>query len=120
MLMAITTHAQNNYKLGDFNRDGRVTVADAMMVVNVILNGTPPLFANQTSVTMFADGTITIGIVDGQNEYEVISSNTNVVTASLSGSVITLTAVANGDAKVTVKDMQTMRFLEIPVQVGYP
>ena len=120
MLMAITTHAQNNYKLGDFNRDGRVTVADAMMVVNVILNGTPPLFASQTSVTMFADGTITIGIVDGQNEYEVISSNTKVVTASLSGSVITLTAVANGDAKVTVKDMQTMRFLEIPVQVGYP
>ena len=122
MLMATTTHAQNsqNYLLGDVNKDGRVTVADAMMVVNIIMNGYTPFSVSPTSVTMFADGSATIDIEGGYNEYEVTSSNTKVVKATLNGSTITLTAVASGEAKVTVKDLLTMRFLEIPVKVGYP
>ena len=122
MLMATTTYAQNsqNYLLGDVNRDGRVTVADAMMVVNIIMKGYTPFSVNPTAVTMFADGTATIDIAGGYNEYEVTSLNTDVVTASLSGSTITLTAVASGETKVTVKDILTMRLLEIPVKVEIP
>ncbi len=122
MLMATTIHAQNsqNYLLGDVNKDGRVTVADAMMVVNIIMNGYTPFSVSPTAVTMFADGSVTIDIEGGYNEYEVTSSNTKVVKATLNGSTITLTAVASSEAKVTVKDLLTMRFLEIPVKVEYP
>ena len=121
-LTSTTIYAQNSqtYLLGDVNRDGRVTVADAMMVVNIIMNGYTPFSVSPTAVTMFADGTATIDIEGGYNEYEVTSSNTNVVKATLNGSTITLTAVASGEATVTVKDVLTMRYVEIPVKVGYP
>ncbi len=122
MLMAHTTFAQSsqNYLLGDVNKDGRVTVADAMMVVNIIMNGYTPFSVSPTAVTMFADGSATIDIEGGYNEYEVTSSNSNVVKATLNGSTITLTAVAIGEAKVTVKDVQTFRTIEIPVKVETP
>ncbi len=122
MFIATTTYAQNsqNYLLGDVNKDGRVTVADAMMVVNIIMNGYTPFSVNPTAVTMFADGTATIDIEGGYNEYEVTSLNTDIVTATLSGSTITLTAVAIGEAKVTVKDVQTFRTIEVPVKVETP
>ena len=121
-LISTAIYAQNSqtYLLGDVNRDGRVTVADAMMVVNIIMNGYTPFSVSPTAVTMFADGTATIDIEGGYNEYEVTSSNTNVVKATLNGSTITLTAVASGEATVTVKDVLTMRYVEIPVKVGYP
>ena len=85
-LTSTTIYAQNSqtYLLGDVNRDGRVTVADAMMVVNIIMNGYTPFSVSPTAVTMFAGGTATIDIEGGYNEYEVTSSNTNVVKATLS------------------------------------
>ena len=121
-LTSTTIYAQNSqtYLLGDVNRDGKVTVADAMMVVNIILNGYTSFSVNPTAVTMFADGSATIDIEGGYNEYEVTSSNTDIVTSTLSGSTITLTAVASGETKVIVKDVLTMRYVEIPVKVGYP
>ena len=121
-LISTTIYAQGtqNYLLGDVNRDGRVTVADAMMVVNIIMNGYTPFSVSPTAVSIPAGGTATIDIKGGYNEYEVTSSNTDIVTASLSGSTITLTAVASGEATVTVKDVLTMRYVEIPVKVGYP
>ena len=121
-LISTTIYAQGtqNYLLGDVNRDGRVTVADAMMVVNIIMNGYTPFSVSPTAVFIPADGTATIDIEGGYNEYEVTSSNTNVVKATLNGSTITLTAVASGEAKVTVKDVLTMRLLEIPVKVETP
>ena len=123
-LISTTIYAQSpqNYLLGDVNRDGRVTVADVMMVVDIIMKGYTPFSVSSTAVSMPVGGTATIDIEGGYNEYEVTSSNTDVVTASLKGSTITLTAVASGDANVTVKDVMTMRLLEIPVTVeeNYP
>ena len=121
MLMAITAHAQNLqiYLSGDANRDGKVTVADVMMEVNIILNGYTPFSVSPTAVSMFVYGTATIDIAGGYNEYEVISSNPDVVTATLNGSVVTLTGMISGEAKVTIKDVLTMRFVEVPVMVEY-
>ncbi len=117
---AIKAQGTQNYLLGDVNRDGKVTVADAMMVVNIIMNGYTSFSVSPTAVSIPAGGTATIDIEGGYNEYEVTSSNTNVVKATLNGSTITLTAVASGEAKVIVKDVLTMRYVEIPVKVGYP
>lgn len=120
-ILSTTIYAQSsqNYLLGDVNRDGKVTVADVMMVVNIIMKGYTPFSVNPTSVTMPAGGTATVDVVSGYYQYDVTSSNTDVVTASLNGSTITLTAVASGEATVTVKDVLTMRYVEIPVTVDY-
>ena len=95
-LISTTIYAQStqNYLLGDVNRDGMVTVTDAMMVVNIILNGYTSFSVSPTAVTIPAGGTATIDIKGGYNEYEVTSSNSDVVTASLSGSTITLDFIA--------------------------
>ncbi len=119
MLMATIIHAQNLqiYLSGDANRDGKVTVADVMMEVNLILNGYTPFSVSPTAVSMFVYGTATIDIAGGYDEYEVISSNPGVVTATLNGSVVTLTGLTIGEAKVTIKDVLTMRFVEVLVMV---
>ena len=117
-LMTFTSHAQN-ILLGDVNRDGRVSVTDAMMVVNIIMHGYDAFSVEPTSVSMSLGGTATLEISGGYNEYEVTSADTYVVEVSLEGTIITLTAVGSGETMVNVKDVQTMRILEIPVTVEY-
>jgi hypothetical protein len=117
-LMAFCSHAQSTL-FGDVNGDGNVTVADAMMVVNIIKNGYAPFSVEPTTVSLRVDGTATLEIQGGYDTYEVISANPAVVEASLNGTTITLTAISNGDTKVTVKDVKTQRIVEIPVVVEY-
>jgi hypothetical protein len=115
-LTAFSSYSQSTL-LGDVNQDGKVSIADAMMVVNIIKNGYAPFSVSPTAVIIPAGGSATIDIEGGYNQYDVSSSNTDVVTASLSGSTITLTAVANGETTVTVKDVKTQRFMEVQVTV---
>ena len=115
-LMAFTTHAQSTL-LGDVNSDGKVTVTDAMMVVDIIMHGYKSFSVDPTTVSLPVGGTATMEISGGYDSYEVISSNTAIAEASLSGTTITLTAIACGEAKVIVKDVQTLRYIEIPVKV---
>ena len=114
--MAFTTHAQSTL-LGDVNSDGKVTVTDAMMVVDIIMHGYKSFSVDPTTVSLPVGGTATMEISGGYDSYEVISSNTAIAEASLSGTTITLTAIACGEAKVIVKDVQTLRYIEIPVKV---
>lgn len=114
--MAFTTHAQGTM-LGDVNNDGKVTVTDAMMVVDIIMHGYKYFSVDPTTVSLPVGGTATMEISGGYDSYEVISSNTAIAEASLSGTTITLTAIASGEAKVIVKDVQTLRYIEIPVTV---
>ena len=115
-LMAFTTHAQGTL-LGDVNSDGKVTVTDAMMVVDIIMHGYQSFSVDPATVSLPVGGTATMEISGGYDSYEVISSNTAIAEASLSGTTITLTAIACGEAKVIVKDVQTLRYIEIPVKV---
>ena len=87
-LMALTSHAQT-LLLGDVNQDGKVTVADVMMVVNIIMKGYAPFSVEPTSVSMPVGGTATLEISGGYNNYEVTSANPAVVEASLDGTTIT-------------------------------
>lgn len=114
--MTFTTHAQSTL-LGDVNNDGKVTVTDAMMVVDIIMHGYKYFSVDPTTVSLPVGGTATMEISGGYDSYEVISSNTAIAEASLSGTTITLTAIASGEAKVIVKDVQTLRYIEIPVTV---
>ena len=116
--MTFTTHAQSTL-LGDVNNDGKVTVTDAMMVVDIIMHGYKYFSVDPTTVSLSVGGTATLEISGGYDSYEVISSNTAIAEASLSGTTITLTAIASGEAKVIVKDVQTLRYIEIPVTVEY-
>ena len=97
-LMAFTTHAQSTM-LGDVNNDGKVTVTDAMMVVDIIMHGYNSFSVDPTTVSLPVGGTATLEISGGYGSYEVISSNTAIAEASLSGTTITLTAIACGEAK---------------------
>ena len=117
-LVALTSHAQT-LLLGDVNQDGKVTVADVMMVVNIIMKGYTPFTVAPTSVTMPVGGTATLVISGGYNQYEVTSANTAIVEASLSGTSITLSAIASGETKVIVCDVLTRRYVEVPVTVEY-
>ena len=116
--MTLASHGQN-YKLCDCNHDGQVTIADAMMVVDVVINGYAPFSVSPGEVTMSVGGTATLDIIGGYSLYEAVSANSEVVNASLNGATVTLSAVAAGETTVTVKDVQTFRAIEVPVKVNY-
>lgn len=121
ILLSLTTLSSNAQmiKLGDINRDNQVSVNDVMALVDIILNGYSPFSVSPTDVTMQAGGTANVTIWGGYYIYEVVSDNTDIVTATLNGLTVTLTAVAGGKTNVTVKDVLTLRAINIPVNVEY-
>lgn len=116
--MTASIHAQN-YILGDVNRDGKVTVADVMMTVNIIMNGYSSFSVNPTTVNLPIGGTATVDIIGGYDEFEVISLDSEIADASLNGSIVTINAIAGGKITVKVKDILTKRIIEIPVTVEF-
>lgn len=108
-----------SYMLGDVNKDGEVNIADAMMVVDIIMYGYTPLSSNPNAVSVYVGDSTAIEIVGGYDSYEVISANTEIATVSISGSTITINGVTYGETSITVKDLQTKRVLNIPVFVAY-
>ena len=79
--MTLASHGQN-YKLCDCNHDGQVTIADVMMVVDVVINGYAPFSVSPTEVTMSVGGTATLDIIGGYSLFEAVSANSEVVEAS--------------------------------------
>ncbi|MBR7801640.1 beta strand repeat-containing protein [Undibacterium fentianense] len=78
-----------------------------ILSINVTVGtGTPtPLFTTASSDVVIAPSTSpTFTIGGGRAPYLVSSSNTSVLTATVSGSTLTLSGVAVGSAKVTVTD----------------
>ena len=118
ILNGYTSSAQM-IKLGDVDRDDILSVADVTALVDIILNGYSPFSLSPTEVTMQVGGTSDVTISGGYDVYEVESANPDIVTASLNGLTVTLTAVAGGETTVTVKDVLTFRTIDIPVVVNY-
>ena len=116
-LTALTSSAQM-IKLGDVDRDDILSVADVTTLVDIILNGYSPFSLSPTEVTMQVGETSDVTIFGGYYVYEVESANPDIVTASLNGLTVTLTAVAGGETSVTVKDVLTFRTIDIPVVVN--
>lgn len=114
--MTLTSHAQIT-KLGDINHDNQVDISDVVALVNIVLNGYTPFSVSPTEVTLQVGGTANVPIFGGYYFYKVESANPGVVTASLNGFTITLSAVAGGETTVTVRDVLTFRTIDIPVVV---
>ena len=87
-------------------------------------NAAQPLALSMSSVEIEVGESATVEITSGNGSYTVGSSRTNVATASLSGTTITILGAAVGLAVVTVKDTTTGNSLTISVTVtksqGYP
>ncbi|MBF0554570.1 MAG: hypothetical protein HQK96_08465 [Nitrospirae bacterium] len=88
-------------------RQGTMTIAGQTFTVNQAAAPTPPT-VNPNSVSVVAGKTINSTVSGGTSPYAVTSSNTKVATASISGSTVTITGVAQGSATVTVTDKNNL------------
>ena len=70
-----------------------------------------------STIDVYINKMSTVEITAGSGCYEVISSNTDVATVSLSGNTITISGVSIGTAVVTVRDMNTYETKEISVLI---
>ena len=90
LLTSVTAHAQNSL-VGDVNKDGRVNITDAMMVVDIILHGQKELSLSVNEISLDKGNSATIVITSGYGSYTVSSNDTNIADATLSGSTVIIT-----------------------------
>ena len=75
------------------------------------------LSISQNHVIMTIGNSTTIDITEGNGNYEISSSNSEIVKAKINGSTITLTAQGLGSAVVTIKDTFNNQTVDIAVSV---
>jgi surface protein len=85
--------------------------------INVTVSSAPTLVVSNSSVDLIVGGSSTVEITSGSGSYEISNSNANVVQAVLEGAKITLTAKAEGNAVVTVKDKATGQTASVSITV---
>ena len=115
--MTIASHGQN-YTLCDCNHDGQVSLADVLMVVDVILNGYKPLTLSSDNVVVDYGSSATVNISSGYGPYDITCSDENIVGVSLNGTQLNITGKAVGTAVVTVTDTATGYTKDINVAVN--
>lgn len=116
LLTSVTANAQNSL-VGDVNKDGRVDVSDAVMVVDIILHGQKELSLSVTEISLDKGNNVTIVITSGYGSYTVSSTDTNIADATLSGSTVIITGKNGGTTVVKVIDTISGNMQEISVTV---
>ena len=116
LLTSVTANAQNSL-VGDVNKDGRVNITDAMMVVDIILHGPKELSLSVTEISLDAGNSATIVITSGYGSYIVASDDTNIADATLSCSTVIITGKRGGTTVVKVIDTISGNVQEISVTV---
>ena len=86
--------------------------------ITVTVNPIPNLVLSQSSVELTIGESTIVEITSGSGNYEVSNSNANIVHATLDGTTITLTALSDGNAVITVKDIKYGHTIDIPVTVN--
>ena len=117
LFSSVVGNAQT-FKLGDVNKDGQVTIADAMMVVDIIMNGYKPLTLSSENVVVDYGSSATVNISSGYGPYDITCSDGNLVGVSLNGTLLSITGKAVGTAVVTVTDTATGYTKDINVTVN--
>ena len=119
LLASVTANAQNSL-VGDVNKDGRVNITDAMMVVDIILHGQKELSLSVNEISLDKGNSATIVITSGYGSYTVSSNDTNIADATLVGSTVIITGKNGGTTVVKVIDTISGNVEEINVQVIAP
>ena len=99
--------------------DATITVTDTKsgQTETIIVTVTVSLQLSATELTLVAGNNGTIEITLGSGEYGVTNLNSDIAKATLEGTTITIEAMAEGEAKVVVTDMQTGQQVIIDVTV---
>lgn len=116
LLTSVTANAQNSL-VGDVNKDGRVNITDAMMVVDIILHGQKELSLSVNEISLSKGNSVTIVITSGYGSYTVSCTDTNIADATLSGSTVVITGKNGGTTVVKVIDTISGNIQEISVTV---
>ena len=116
LLTSVTANAQNSL-VGDVNKDGRVNITDAMMVVDIILHGQKELSLGVNEISLSKGNSATIVITSGYGSYTVSSTDTDIADATLSGSTVIITGKNVGTTVVKVIDTISGNMQEITVAV---
>ena len=119
LLTSVTAKAQNSL-VGDVNKDGRVNITDAMMVVDIILHGQKELSLSVNEISLSKGNSATIVITSGYGSYTVSSTDTNIADATLSGSTVIITGKNGGTTVVKVIDTISGNIEEVNVKVLAP
>ena len=117
LLISVTANAQNSL-VGDVNKDGKVNITDAMMVVDIILHGQKELSLSVNEISLDKGNSATIVITSGYGSYTVSSNDTNIADATLSGSTVIITGKNGGTTVVKVIDAISGNIEEISVTVN--
>ena len=117
LLISVTANAQNSL-VGDVNKDGRVNITDAMMVVDIILHGQKELSLSVNEISLDKGNSATIVITSGYGSYTVSSNDTNIADATLVGSTVIITGKNGGTTVVKVIDTISGNIEEISVTVN--
>ena len=117
LLTSVTANAQNSL-VGDVNKDGKVNITDAMLVVDIILHGQKELSLSVNEISLDKGNSATIVITSGYGSYTVSSNDTNIADATLSGSTVIITGKNGGTTVVKVIDTISGNIEEISVTVN--
>lgn len=81
----VTTYAQtaNGYYKGDLNKDGKVTIVDVALMVDVLKSGsesakTAPCYVNDDKIVDLDDLALLVEIVLGKKEMQWVSTNPSI------------------------------------------
>ena len=77
----------------------------------------PELQLSQTQLNIVKGSSSTVEITAGSGEYGLTNLNSSIAKATLQGTTITISAVAEGEAKVVATDMQTGQQIIIEITV---
>ncbi len=88
----------------------------AACAVTVISN----LVIDKSEVEVAKGITAIVNILSGSGNYSVESNNTGIATATLSGTVVTITGIALGNTTVTINDNETNQTKTVAVKVTHP
>ncbi len=104
-------------KVGETKVTVKDTEADTTKEIKVIVS-VDGLTVSKEAVTVQKGKTGDVAIVSGSGNYEVVSADEAVATATLDGGNITISGVKVGETKVTVKDTEANTTKEIKVTVS--
>ena len=94
-----------------------ITIEDGFSSVNISVDVYPPLSVDPATLNMNENETGTVTVSGGAQPYTVLSGNSSIATASISGSTVTVQSITVGSISVTITDSAS-NSITVQVNVG--